>query len=116
MGEPIPTPNPYEEKVARNEKTIIKLPCFGCAHAAASAPYPGSPSGERPCGICIRNHVEKRSSFIASNNDVQIYGPKDMYWSLDRMQLELADLHTHHPWLSADPEKVRYAKKKKSPT
>jgi hypothetical protein len=31
------------------------LPCVGCAHSAAGAPYPGHPSGERPCCSCVRN-------------------------------------------------------------
>jgi hypothetical protein len=30
-------------------------PCSGCAHSAAYAEFPGHPSGERPCGFCIRN-------------------------------------------------------------
>lgn len=30
-------------------------PCAGCAHSVASEPYPGMPSGERPCGFCVRN-------------------------------------------------------------
>lgn len=30
------------------------LVCHGCAHSAG-APYPGRPSGERPCCFCIRN-------------------------------------------------------------
>ncbi len=32
-----------------------ELPCHGCAHSAAYAPFPGHPSGERPCGFCVRN-------------------------------------------------------------
>ena len=31
------------------------LVCHGCAHSSGSAPYPGSPSGERPCCFCTRN-------------------------------------------------------------
>jgi len=31
------------------------LVCHGCAHSASGAPYPGRPSGERPCCFCIRN-------------------------------------------------------------
>lgn len=30
-------------------------PCTGCGHSAAHAPFPGHPSGERPCMFCIRN-------------------------------------------------------------
>lgn len=29
--------------------------CHGCAHSASGAPFPGQPSGERPCHFCIRN-------------------------------------------------------------
>lgn len=31
------------------------LACHGCAHSAGGAPYPGRPSGERPCCFCTRN-------------------------------------------------------------
>lgn len=31
------------------------LVCHGCAHSAGGRPYPGFPSGERPCCFCIRN-------------------------------------------------------------
>ena len=75
-----------------------RLVCYGCAHAVASAPYPGSPSGERPCGICKRNHIAKRANFIISNNDVRITGVHDMYIALDRLKLEIKGLHTQHQW------------------
>ena len=32
-----------------------QLPCHGCVHSASYARYPGHPSGERPCGFCVRN-------------------------------------------------------------
>jgi hypothetical protein len=32
------------------------LVCHGCGHSVGSgAPYPGRPSGERPCCFCVRN-------------------------------------------------------------
>src|ERR1041385_1820161 len=31
------------------------LICSGWAHSASGAPFPGHPSGERPCSFCIRN-------------------------------------------------------------
>ena len=32
------------------------LVCHGCAHSVGGGePYPGRPSGERPCCFCIRN-------------------------------------------------------------
>lgn len=36
-------------------RAAAALPCHGCAHSAAGDPYPGMPSGERPCGFCVRN-------------------------------------------------------------
>jgi len=32
-----------------------EAPCHGCAHSAAGAPFPGFPSGERPCCFCKRH-------------------------------------------------------------
>lgn len=29
--------------------------CYGCAHSASTVPFPGRPSGERPCCFCVRN-------------------------------------------------------------
>jgi hypothetical protein len=34
---------------------VKDLHCYGCAHSAGGQPFPGSPSGERPCHFCIRN-------------------------------------------------------------
>jgi hypothetical protein len=35
------------------------LSCYGCAHSASNMdgnhPFPGNPSGERPCMFCVRN-------------------------------------------------------------
>jgi len=33
----------------------IPLVCSGCAHSISNAEFPGFPSGERPCFLCIRN-------------------------------------------------------------
>lgn len=44
---------PASPNVAR--KDMSALTCYGCAHASASAPPPGKPSGERPCCACVRN-------------------------------------------------------------
>jgi len=75
-----------------------KLVCYGCGHGAANQPYPGRPSGERPCGICKRNPEGQQVNFIMSNNNVKIFGPKDMFIATDRLQLEIKGLYTHHPW------------------
>lgn len=39
----------------RVQRDGAPLVCHGCAHSAADEPYPGRPSGERPCAFCIRN-------------------------------------------------------------
>lgn len=44
---------------------ISKLFCYGCAHAASSASFPGKPSGERPCCFCIRN--PERDAWVKLN-------------------------------------------------
>jgi len=58
--------------------------CFGCAHAAAIAPFPGRPSGERPCHFCKRNpdwsNCRLRTWYDGSE-PVSI--PMDCYTSLD---------------------------------
>ena len=41
-----------EQPQADNEKSLF---CFGCCHSSAIHPFPGQPSGERPCCFCIRN-------------------------------------------------------------
>lgn len=38
----------------------VNLICFGCAHSRANDPFPGSPSGERPCLFCIRNQAREK--------------------------------------------------------
>lgn len=56
------------------------LVCYGCAHSASSQPYPGCPSGERPCGSCIRAHKHERF-FTASEGDRDNYIPLDRLYS-----------------------------------
>lgn len=36
------------------------LVCYGCGHSAGGEPYPGRPSGERPCAFCTRNPDQAR--------------------------------------------------------
>lgn len=38
-----------------HDETGAPLVCYGCGHSIGGAPYPSGPSGERPCGFCIRN-------------------------------------------------------------
>lgn len=63
------------------------LDCYGCAHSAANEPWPGGPSGERPCGFCIRNGLRVLSE---NNDDPRWYdgtqpvrAPMDCYTTLD---------------------------------
>ena len=53
------------------------LVCSGCGHSAASAPFPGRPSGERPCCFCTRN-VE-REQWIADGikHGATHFGPSE---------------------------------------
>ena len=71
--------------------------CYGCAHSAADAPYPGRPSGERPCGICSR--TDSPIGSIGANDGTVISGPKDMYITMDRLMLEAAGHQSHSSWL-----------------
>jgi hypothetical protein len=38
-----------------NDLDPTRLACYGCANSADGEPYPGKPSGERPCFFCVRN-------------------------------------------------------------
>jgi hypothetical protein len=42
-------------QLADKTRAHEELPCTGCAHSASGLPFPGRPSGERPCGFCVRN-------------------------------------------------------------
>lgn len=45
-----------------------ELPCSGCAHSASGAPFPGFPSGERPCCFCVRNPNGARPEALHPEN------------------------------------------------
>lgn len=75
-----------------------ELPCHGCAHSASGAPFPGHPSGERPCGFCVRN-PELGDGEVAEwfgERGPRWYGgelepfktPMDCYIATDRLQEE----------------------------
>lgn len=77
----------YEPKYADPE-----LPCTGCAHSASGAPFPGHPSGERPCGFCVRN-PEGLADWFGEKGPVWYDGktpphtvPMDCYIATDRLQ------------------------------
>lgn len=83
------------------------LVCSGCAHSAASAPFPGHPSGERPCCFCSRNPdreiwLEKAKTYWEKwdsdhnpftghwyNGSKAWKVPMDNYCSLDRLIQEM---------------------------
>lgn len=97
--------------------TDPNLFCYGCAHSAASADFPGHPSGERPCGFCVRNPEheeqiaeleEKRARYVAEHPDANprslvswydgsppIKVPMDCYQSVDMLMQVRA-------WATAD--------------
>lgn len=80
-------------KLAASER-----PCSGCAHSASGIPYPGHPSGERPCCFCVRNPELARTSDVCRDSDgngVWYDGktpayktPMDNYIATDRLQQE----------------------------
>ena len=87
------------------------LVCSGCGHSASGAPFPGRPSGERPCCFCTRN--VKREQWLAdgrasgaSHFGEEVYGktwtafynnapmkkcPMDCYISTDRVMNDVPD-------------------------
>lgn len=63
--------------------------CYGCAHSGAGDPFPGRPSGERPCCFCVRNPTWRQqqasdtavTKWYDQSEPVSI--PMDCYHSLD---------------------------------
>lgn len=70
---------------------LAELHCYGCAHSAASEPFPGRPSGERPCCFCIRrpetgrklktNEPLEANTWYDGSQPVRV--PMDCYHTLD---------------------------------
>lgn len=76
-----------------------RLCCYGCAHSAAGVPWPGQPSGERPCGFCIRNPLQHMEDgpFEWYDQSEPVSVPMDCYATMDmRMQVAV--------WLEAAKE------------
>lgn len=73
-----------------NDFDESRLCCYGCAHSAAGQPWPGAPSGERPCGFCIRNplqHLEDEEAQVWYDGTEPVSVPMDCYSTIDmRMQ------------------------------
>jgi hypothetical protein len=57
--------------------------CYGCAHSAASEPFPGRPSGERPCCFCIRNPNPLLQVTTWYDGSSPVKFPMDCYHSSD---------------------------------
>lgn len=85
---------------AAENKGVQPLACHGCAHSAANAPYPGSPSGERPCMFCVRNPNQARDlarvrhyapNFVSPRYDNQPVSqiPADQYIATDRLMRDV---------------------------
>lgn len=60
--------------------------CYGCAHSAASEPFPGRPSGERPCCFCIRNPAAGYEVAKWYDGSPPVEVPMDCYHSIDMMR------------------------------
>jgi hypothetical protein len=112
------------ESPALHHFKIEDLHCYGCAHSASSEPYPGKPSGERPCCFCLRNperekwakgETTERSTELKDNKGnprdfnpfagnlyngaPALYNPMDNYITLDHQNQEM--------WFDDNPD---YAK------
>jgi hypothetical protein len=71
--------------------------CYGCAHSAADKPFPSGPSGERPCGFCVRNRDLRNERKVPPTNYVEGFEcrwydgtpplkfPADNYITVDRL-------------------------------
>lgn len=78
-----------------------KLVCHGCAHSVGGdEPYPGRPSGERPCLFCIRNPNQARDLARARHYAPTFCSPRydnkpvknvpaDQYIATDRLMRDL---------------------------
>lgn len=50
--------------------------CYGCAHSASSAPPPGYPSGERPCGFCVRHPMIRSLRKVPPGDHIEGFEPR----------------------------------------
>jgi hypothetical protein len=60
-----------------------KLVCYGCAHSAGGVSFPGQPSGERPCGFCVRNRTGMTGSGTWYDGTPPVRSPMDCYQTID---------------------------------
>lgn len=56
--------------------------CYGCAHSSAGE---DKPSGERPCGFCVRNPERKDPPVVDKwyDGSAPVAVPMDCYHSVD---------------------------------
>lgn len=102
-------PGEHKYPIRIDGKTSIEidpgLVCYGCAHMASNAPFPGHPSGESACMTCIRNpervgqiHPEDRLPHLKSFEEKP---ERDNYLSLNMFQ-DLVDLAKNNTELRRD--------------
>lgn len=80
------TPNYDAARHRHDGFDIDRLECYGCARSPATAPWPGSPSGEKACLFCIRNplHVQCLTDDHRWGDGSKPVGvPMDCYQTLD---------------------------------
>ncbi len=78
-----------------------RLCCYGCSHSAAGEPWPSGPSGERPCGFCIRNplqHLSDPEQHKWYDGSEPVSVPMDCYCTIDygkqvHVWIETAKIH-----------------------
>lgn len=70
------------------------LVCSGCAHSAADAPFPGKPSGERPCCFCVRN-VERDLWIAKAEKPIHPQHPFNGFW-YDRSPAVTVPMDCYH--------------------
>lgn len=81
-----PTTGTYSAYVPYADRLYVsQLACYGCAHAACDEPFPGQPSGERPCHFCVRNRELEDPPVVTKwydqSDPVRI--PMDCYTTMD---------------------------------
>lgn len=72
--------NELESRLRRAEDGFF---CLHCAHSVFNAPFPGEPSGERPCHFCVRNKERTLKPDCWYDGSDPIKVPMDCYHSVD---------------------------------
>jgi hypothetical protein len=99
----------YEKSSGRKyDWSRYDLPCEGCANSSSSAPFPGTPSGETSCFICLRSpHLESMQKTLQEWRDKSpesrrvkelsefIGAPIDNYKTVDVLALHRERMREH---------------------